>query len=244
MVERWIELPPLPDWETSGGFGDSYTRNGVTYRHRGWDVIRKGGGSRGAQLQVMADGVAVEFRNGPGSNNKGQPTFGHGLCTYHPQAPDEFRYLLMAHMEEPSPIRVGQRVVTGEVAGLMGDTGDADGVHSHIQLCTSPTFPVDISQSANPRIYLLTEEERMSLQSRIDRLEAVVIGNGFDAICRPGTEDLFPPGTPVVPEGQSGPVVRLTGEAAVEYGKRRGFSLGLAINGLNDVVRTHLEAHP
>lgn len=72
----------------------------------------------------------------------------------------------------------------------------------------------------------------MEALDRLARLEAIVIGNGFDAICRPGTEELFPSGTVVTAEGQDLPRdqwIRLTGEAAIEYARRRGFSLALAI---------------
>src|SRR3990167_1038813 len=120
----------------------------------------------------------------------------------------------------------------------MGGSGDGrlDRYPPHVHWgqtdADNPGFIVDYSKLHDPMQFY----EEVDL-NRLERLEAVVIGNGFDAICRPGTEDLFPAGTPVVPEGQGGSVVRLTGEPAVEYAKRRGFSLGLAINGLNDVVR-------
>ncbi len=72
-------------------------------------------------------------------------------------------------------------------------------------------------------------------------LRNLVVGNGLD--CTPwedipGEEtvlDLFPAGT--VPMSRSNPnpsTVRLTGDAAFEYAKRRGFSFGL---GLADVSR-------
>lgn len=75
---------------------------------------------------------------------------------------------------------------------------------------------------------------------RVSRLERILIGNGFQAVCRPGTEDLFPAGTAVTPEGQDGPRYMLTGEAALAYADRRGFSLALAIeaNTDADVART------
>lgn len=69
----------------------------------------------------------------------------------------------------------------------------------------------------------------LSALQDIADLKAIVIGNAFDAIPRPGTEDLFPEGTVIIPEGQDGPTVRLTGNAAFQYGVRRGFSLALAL---------------
>lgn len=73
----------------------------------------------------------------------------------------------------------------------------------------------------------------------IEDIKAMLVGNGFDAICYPGTEDLFPAGTTVTLEGQDGPNYRLTGENAFQYAKRRGFSLALAAQSAN----VHLAQH-
>ena len=65
--------------------------------------------------------------------------------------------------------------------------------------------------------------------ARLDRVERLLIANGFDAVPRPGTEACFPAGTAMIPEGQDGSRIRLTGENALRYADLRGFSLGLAI---------------
>lgn len=83
------------------------------------------------------------------------------------------------------------------------------------------------------RIANREEEEDMS---KLDDLAAIVIGNGMDAICRPGTEDLFPDGTEVVPYGQLGPTYRLTGDVALAYARRTGQSLFLGLQNTQKAV--------
>ena len=42
------------------------------------------------------------------------------------------------HMQQRSPIKVGAKVFAGERLGRLGDTGDAQGCHLHIELWTAP----------------------------------------------------------------------------------------------------------
>lgn len=160
-------------------------------------------------------------------------SFGNAVCVQYGNG----LFGLVAHLSRID-VQIGARVIPGQQLGLSGNTGLSTGPHCHFQLCTNTQFPTDISYSRDPRQFLITEATPMTaaetaafneLKGRVDTLEAIVIENGFDAVCRPGTEDLFPKGTPVVPEGLDGPRIRLTGDAASEYAKRRGFSLGLAI---------------
>jgi hypothetical protein len=43
-----------------------------------------------------------------------------------------------AHMRKRSPLRVGDRVLTGQKIGNVGDTGDAVGCHLHFEMWTPP----------------------------------------------------------------------------------------------------------
>lgn len=45
---------------------------------------------------------------------------------------------MYAHMAEPSPLRTGQTVRTGQPIGIVGDTGDAQGCHLHFEIWTAP----------------------------------------------------------------------------------------------------------
>jgi murein DD-endopeptidase MepM/ murein hydrolase activator NlpD len=48
------------------------------------------------------------------------------------------RDFFYAHMREPSPLKVGDRVYTGQRIGDVGDTGDAVGCHLHFEMWTAP----------------------------------------------------------------------------------------------------------
>ena len=51
------------------------------------------------------------------------------------------RYVMYAHLKQGSArVRVGDRVVSGQDIGLVGDSGNSDEPHLHIQVQSSPTF--------------------------------------------------------------------------------------------------------
>lgn len=211
FLERW----PWPDGTPiTQEFGDMFSG----YAHRGRDA----GCVVGTPIVASAPATVVPMTN--------DGSFGIAICLDYGNG----LYGCHAHNSE-AKVRIGDRVTTGQLIALSGNTGASTGPHCHFQLCVNTQFPTDISYSRDPRTLLIPEED----MARIDRVERLLIGNGFDAVCRPGTEDLFPKGTPVTPEGQDGPRFRLTGEAAMEYADRRGFSLALAIeaNTDADIVR-------
>lgn len=49
--------------------------------------------------------------------------------------PYDFMY---AHLAEPSPLKVGDTVRTGQPIGIVGDTGDAQGCHLHFEMWGPP----------------------------------------------------------------------------------------------------------
>lgn len=127
----------------------------------------------------------------------------------------------------------GELVYPGQLIGLTGATGYVAGAHLHYQIADSPTFPVDIRRSVDPAELMLTTlggPEMVTVLDRISRLEDLLGGSGIDAIPRPGLEHLFPAGTVAVPEGQTGPAVRIRGEDALRYAAARGFSFPLGLS--------------
>ena len=53
------------------------------------------------------------------------------------------RYVLYAHLKQGSArVRVGDRVVSGQDIGLVGDSGNSDEPHLHIQVQSSPSFEI------------------------------------------------------------------------------------------------------
>ena len=45
---------------------------------------------------------------------------------------------MYAHLAEPSPLRTGETVRTGQPIGIVGDTGDASGCHLHFEIWGAP----------------------------------------------------------------------------------------------------------
>ena len=45
---------------------------------------------------------------------------------------------MYAHLAEPSPLRAGEAVRTGQPIGIVGDTGDATACHLHFEIWTAP----------------------------------------------------------------------------------------------------------
>jgi murein DD-endopeptidase MepM/ murein hydrolase activator NlpD len=45
---------------------------------------------------------------------------------------------MYAHLAEPSPLKTGDPVRTGQPIGIVGDTGDATGCHLHFEIWTAP----------------------------------------------------------------------------------------------------------
>ena len=59
------------------------------------------------------------------------PSYGNYIVI---QARDEEVVILMAHFKEPSPLDVGDVVSEGMKVGIIGESGNASGVHLHIEV--------------------------------------------------------------------------------------------------------------
>lgn len=94
--------------------------------HRGLDIRTQGGHNE--PIYSMLSGVvnAKGYTNTAGNyiiiadNNPSSPTYGYAT-----------RFL---HMKDPTPLAVGDSVSVGQEVGLEGDTGEATGVHLHIEM--------------------------------------------------------------------------------------------------------------
>lgn len=138
------------------------------YPHRGVDY----GVAVGTPVYAPADGIVVDFYNGPTQwNGQTVPAFGVGVCLRH----DGGLFSLYAHLSF-SQVSVGQTVQAGQRIGMSGNSGVSTGPHLHWQVCNSTWFPVDINQSYDPLSMLISEAERMVLFQRLEQLEVMVAG--------------------------------------------------------------------
>jgi murein DD-endopeptidase MepM/ murein hydrolase activator NlpD len=107
-------------------YGGAQARFGARrsgHRHQGQDVMAKCG-----TPLVAARGGKVKFK---------QYHAAAGNYVVIDAAGTDVDYVYM-HMAEPTPFRPGDRVYTGQRIGSVGDTGDADGCHLHLELWTGP----------------------------------------------------------------------------------------------------------
>lgn len=220
---------------------------GYGFPHRGVDI----GGNNGAPIYSRSTRPArsVSFTN--------DGSFGNAVCLQHDHDGKPL-YELNAHMSRRM-VNVGDVVQPGQLIGYVGATGRVTGPHDHWQLCDSPAFPVDISRSYDPLLFIGEEEDMAAideLRVEVEKLKAELIGNGFDAVPWAGYTHLFEAhpaglwaacqpwidaGRPVYAEGtEDVRDFRLVGNAAFEYGYQRGFSMALAAQLLRKDLASHL----
>ena len=104
-------------------YGDGFGAPRSGHTHQGQDVFASCGkpiyAARGGKVQA----------------NTYQSAAGNYLVIDGAGTGRDFFY---AHMRAPSPLKVGQRVYTGEKIGNVGDTGDAVGCHLHFEEWSPP----------------------------------------------------------------------------------------------------------
>jgi murein DD-endopeptidase MepM/ murein hydrolase activator NlpD len=107
-------------------YGERQARFGARragHRHQGQDVMARCG-----TALVAARGGTVKFKQYHAAAGNYVVIDGAGTG---------IDYVYM-HLAEPTPFRPGDRVYTGQRIGSVGDTGDAEGCHLHLELWTAP----------------------------------------------------------------------------------------------------------
>lgn len=98
----------------------------------------------GARIHAVADGTVVGIQAGLRDQTPGvfpaHPTIQTAGGNYVVERIGEHRYAFYAHMQ-PGSLRVkkGDRVRTGQVIGLLGNSGNSDAPHLHFHLMDSPS---------------------------------------------------------------------------------------------------------
>jgi hypothetical protein len=104
-------------------YGDGFGAARSGHTHQGQDVFARCGAG------------IYAARGGTVQDNTYQSAAGNYLVIDGAGTGRDFFY---AHMREPSPLQVGDRVYTGQRVGSVGDTGDAVGCHLHFEMWTAP----------------------------------------------------------------------------------------------------------
>ena len=69
-------------------------------------------------------------------------------------------YWRYCHMTNPSPLAIGDNVTTGSIVGKMGDTGNAFGVHLHLEYSSVSYWDTTRTKFFNPLTELGIPNER------------------------------------------------------------------------------------
>jgi murein DD-endopeptidase MepM/ murein hydrolase activator NlpD len=107
-------------------FGDAAARFGAPrsgHTHQGQDVMAACG-----QTEVAARGGTVKYSGWQGAAGNYIVIDGKGTGF-------DFMY---AHLAQPSPLKTGDPVRTGQPIGVVGETGDATACHLHFEIWTAP----------------------------------------------------------------------------------------------------------
>lgn len=152
-----FRFPPVSDG-ISGNFGDWYG----SYQHRGTDFA--------SPMQTPVYAPAAGRIVAPVNDG----SFGYAVCIDH----GDGWFTLYAHLSYVS-VGVGDWVEPGYILGLTGNSGwNSSGQslgyapHLHWQFCDSKSFPVDISHSRDPMLYIvevpdMTEAEVLELINQL-----------------------------------------------------------------------------
>lgn len=97
--------------------------------HKGLDLVAK----KGTKIRAAADGVVVLHYPPPDGYYKGHPEYGGLLILGH----GDGAYTFYAHLSE-TWIGGGAEVKQGQYIGVIGDTGNAYGIHLHFEIILSP----------------------------------------------------------------------------------------------------------
>jgi len=114
----------------------------------GDDKVNKNFRSYGQPVYAVADGTITESKDGvpenvPGDSRAVEITMDSAPGNHVIEQIGEHAYAAYAHMQ-PGSVRVklGDRVKSGQVLGLVGNSGNATGPHLHFQVCDANSFLV------------------------------------------------------------------------------------------------------
>jgi murein DD-endopeptidase MepM/ murein hydrolase activator NlpD len=101
----------------------------------GFGAARSGHVHEGQDVFARCGAGIYAARGGTVQDNRYQAAAGNYLVIDGAGTGRDFLY---AHMREPSPLKTGDRVYTGQRIGDVGDTGDAVGCHLHLEMWSAP----------------------------------------------------------------------------------------------------------
>lgn len=126
------------DWVEA--FADGKTYQGDASENKNYKIY-------GAEIHAVADGVVTETKDGipqnvPGPNSRAVPITLETVGGNHVIVDiGGGKFAFYAHMQPGSlRVKVGDRVKTGEVLGLVGNTGNSTEPHLHFDICDASSM--------------------------------------------------------------------------------------------------------
>lgn len=110
-----------------GETGSSWARY-----HTGTDFAPYGSTPANPNLYSVCSGTVY--------SKKYDGTLGNQIIIHDSQTGNYWRY---CHMQNASPLNVGDTVNTNTIVGIMGATGNVTGIHLHLEYATSPIWSYD-----------------------------------------------------------------------------------------------------
>jgi murein DD-endopeptidase MepM/ murein hydrolase activator NlpD len=98
-------------------------------------AARSGHTHQGQDLMAACGTPLVAARGGQVQYSTWDANAGNYLVIDGKGTPNDFMY---AHLAEPSPLKAGETVRTGQPIGIVGDTGDATACHLHFEIWGAP----------------------------------------------------------------------------------------------------------
>lgn len=128
MAEVTINNSPIhSDAILTAVFGE--TGSSWARYHTGTDFAPYGNTPANPNLYSVCSGTVY--------SKKYDETLGNQIIIQDSQTGNYWRY---CHMQNDSPLNVGETVNTNTIVGIMGATGNVTGIHLHLEYATSPIW--------------------------------------------------------------------------------------------------------
>lgn len=122
----------LFDGANKGRITGRYGEDRKDHKHGGIDIPMPAGSNISLKQNFGNNFTVVEKNRNPAVQGKG---YGNYIIIEGEKDGKPVRYL-MAHMQSASPLKVGQKINSGEILGQVGSTGKSTGNHLHLEVHT------------------------------------------------------------------------------------------------------------
>lgn len=106
--------------------------------HCGIDIVGKEGLP---EIIAHSDGIIISLQDGMNNNKNSTGIFSYG--NYVKIKHDNGMFTLYAHLKKGLKVKLNEKVKKGQVLGIEGDSGNANGVHLHFEVRNKDNYVID-----------------------------------------------------------------------------------------------------